>query len=60
MPTKEAGGFINSAKEFYLFMLDQAKNNPVEVAALGVKDPKTGGLVYLCFLGRKIPKEAQF
>jgi len=39
LPTREAGGFINNREDFIDFMVDQARNNPVEVAAFEVFDP---------------------
>jgi proteasome lid subunit RPN8/RPN11 len=38
LPTREKGAFIDDFDNFYNFMLDQARNNPVEVAAFGVRD----------------------
>lgn len=46
LPTKEEGGFIQSYSVFYEFMLDQAKNNPVEVAAFEIMDPNTNSIIY--------------
>jgi proteasome lid subunit RPN8/RPN11 len=37
-PTIDKGGFIDNKGEFIGFMTDQAKNNPVEVAAFGLND----------------------
>ncbi|MCC7333046.1 MAG: hypothetical protein IT232_10620 [Flavobacteriales bacterium] len=37
-PTIDKGGFIDNKGDFIGFMTDQAKNNPVEVAAFGLTD----------------------
>ncbi|MCL4857728.1 MAG: RHS repeat-associated core domain-containing protein, partial [Flavobacteriales bacterium] len=37
-PTIDKGGFIDNKGEFISFMTDQAKNNPVEVAAFGLNN----------------------
>ncbi len=38
LPTRENGGFIENSVDFHRFMIDQAKNNPVEVAAFEIND----------------------
>ncbi|MCC6181582.1 MAG: hypothetical protein IT237_07095 [Bacteroidia bacterium] len=38
LPTAENGGVINNTFDFMSFMMDQAKNNPDEVAAWGLKN----------------------
>jgi hypothetical protein len=37
-PTRDAGGFIDNYDDFYNFMVDKAKNSPVEVAAFSLDD----------------------